>query len=139
MKTQVLKTVIGFCIIILYAGINSFTKSPSKSQRGDWGEWANDDCFKGIDYRVKKGSYNSYSNKWDWYVQFRNRYNNSISFSYSISEPGTMTDPDHRQHVSSGSIGETIGSIFNAGRCHVRIGRLRFGDDDSGSYVPCDQ
>lgn len=141
MKKHSIKILFSFLVINFYMGIISFVKvSSPKIQQSDWGEWINDDCFKGIDYRVKKGDYNSYAGKWHWFVQFRNRYNNRISYNYSISEPGIKTEPDHRDHISSGSLSNSkIALIQDPNRCHVRVGYIRFGDDDSGSYVQCDQ
>lgn len=118
----------------------SFTPVIHHSTASDWGEWINDDCFKGIDFRVKKGEYNSYAKKWYWYVQFRNRYNNQVNYSYSVSEPGTMTNPDHRDRMGSNNISDSKGFLMYSGdKIHVRVGYIRFGDNDSGEYARCDQ
>ena len=106
----------------------------------DWGEWTNSDCFKGVDYRAKRGDYNSYANKWHWDVQFRNRYNNQLNYSYAVGEPGTLPEPDHRDHISAGDISDTKGFLLNSSKaCRIRVGYVRFGNDDSGSYHECDQ
>lgn len=55
MKKHSIKILFSFLVITFYMGIISFVKvSSPKIQQSDWGEWINDDCFKGIDYRVKK-------------------------------------------------------------------------------------
>lgn len=106
----------------------------------EWGEWMNDDCFKGIDYRVRKGEYNSYAGKWNWYVQFRNRYQAPVHFNYIVSEPGTRPDPDHRTHMDGNCISDTkLFLLYNSSLVHVRVGYIRFGNSDSGNYASCDQ
>jgi hypothetical protein len=106
----------------------------------EWGPWSPDDCFDGIDFRVKKGDYNSYANKWYWYVQFRNRYNKQVYFSYAVDEPGTRPKPDHRKSMDAENESDSAGFLlYSGGQIHVRIGYIRFGSDDSGSYVTCDR
>lgn len=121
----------------------SFTNSKKHVTKAanDWGEWIQDDCFNGIDYRVRKGDYNSYSHQWYWYAQIRNRYNKKVNISYIISEPGEIKTPNARTIIEAGGIdgaGE-VALLNSSERCHVRVGYLRFGDDDSGSYYNCDK
>jgi hypothetical protein len=141
MKQHVLS--FSFLLILgaLIPGVkSSIDRIPTTEKKSDWGEWINDDCFKGIDYRVKKGDYNSYSRQWYWYMQIRNRYHDEINISYTISEPGAINEPDHRTSVSAQDISETKVALLNSSvNCHVRVGYLRFGDSDSGSYYSCDQ
>ena len=135
--------IIGICSTVCITGIGSlsFGSTPTLvTTQSDWGEWTTSDCLKEIDYRVKKGDFNSYANKWYWYLQFRNRYENQVHFSYSISEPGTQTEPDHRDQIDAGETSDTKGFLLTSGsRCHVRTGNLRFGDNDYGPYEPCDR
>jgi hypothetical protein len=143
MKSQHLLFSVLFAAVILCTGlktINKQTSSDNKIAAGDWGEWVNDDCFEGIDYRAKRGDFNSYANKWNWYVQFRNRYNQRLNFNYAIGEPGTRPDPDHRTYISSnGTSDSKIALLISSSSCRVRVGYVRFGYDDSGSYEKCDQ
>lgn len=118
----------------------SFTPVIHHPTTSDWSEWVSGNCVQGIDYRVKKGDFNNYAKKWYWYVQFRNRYNNTVNFSYSVSEPGTMTNPDHRSRMTGGNLSDATGFLMYSGdKVHVRVGYVRFGDSDSGQYVNCDQ
>jgi hypothetical protein len=106
----------------------------------DWGAWGNDDCFSGIDYRVKKGDYNNYAKQWYWYVQFRNRYNKQVHFSYAVAEPGTRPEPDHRTSVDANDVSDSTGFLlYSGGQIRVRVGYIRFGSYDSGAYSTCDK
>jgi len=130
-------------ILIGIAGILLLSSANSKlTNRNDlpseWGEWMNDDCFKGIDYRVQKGEYNSYAGKWNWYVQFRNRYQATVHYNYIVSEPGTRPDPDHRDEMAENSMSDTkLILLYNSARVHVRVGYIRFGNSYSGNYATC--
>tara|TARA_R110002033_G_scaffold162910_1_gene199770 strand:+ start:1899 stop:2336 length:438 start_codon:yes stop_codon:yes gene_type:complete len=118
----------------------SMEDNSSLIETGEWGSWGADDCFNGIDYRVKKGDYNSYAKQWYWYVQFRNRYNKPVNFSYAVDEPGTRPEPDHRSRMDASSESDSTGFLLYSGtRIHVRIGYIRFGSYDSGAYATCDK
>lgn len=135
MKTLKMSMVLIFSLCALLV-LSSFHRKISN----DWGEWSNDDCFKGIDYRAKRGDYNNYAKKWHWYVQFRNRYQQKLNYNYAIDEPGTRPTPDHRDHIDGGDLSESkIALLFSSDACHIRVGNVRFGEDDSGSYEKCDQ
>ena len=117
--------------------VNKTIKSFDTSE---WGPWGPDDCFDGIDYRVKKGDFNSYSQKWYWYLQFRNRYDRKVYFSYSVGEQGTKSEPDHRNYMEAGSESDVPGFLLYSGsKIHVRVGYIRFGNDNSGAYATCDK
>lgn len=110
------------------------------NESNEWGAWVNDDCFSGIDFRVKKGDYNNYAKQWYWYVQFRNRYNKQVHFSYAVAEPGTRPEPDHRISADANDVSDSTGFLlYSGGQIRVRVGYIRFGSYDSGTYSTCDK
>lgn len=46
-----------------------------------WSVWQEAPCYKGLDFRVKKGSYNEHTQGHKWLVQIRNRYKKTIDVS----------------------------------------------------------
>lgn len=114
------------------------TKTPEINS--DWGEWINVSCYKGIDFRTKKGDYNSYARKWLYSIQFRNRYYKRVSFNYSVNEPGEDNTPDHRKHIDASEASDVTGTLlYSANGCRILINKVRFGDDYEGDFVSCDQ
>ena len=52
-----------------------------------WDSWNTTDCFRGFDFRVRNDGYNKYEDKYRWSIQFRNRYQENIHFSYKAVAP----------------------------------------------------
>lgn len=123
----------------LMVTLTSFTNS---TPSGDWGPWTSMSCFKGLDFSVKKASYNEYAKKYEWWVKFRNRYNTNASFncvlkeSYVSSAKGT----DRVTVRANSEGGSTWFLIAEANYARVFVDKLRFGNDDWGTdYATCDQ
>jgi hypothetical protein len=135
-------TIISGGLILLSTSFKApVSVAKTKLTQQDWGEWVSDDCFKGIDYRTRRGDFNDNLNKWMWYAQIRNRYDEKINISFIITDPGEIKSPDHRTTINGQSIeGFGINAFITSGeRCHVRVGYIRFGDNDSGPYYRCDK
>ena len=111
-----------------------------------WGSWNTTDCFRGLDFRVRNDGYNKYADKYRWSIQFRNRYQENIHFSYKAVAPnqkgeirasGKTTD---RLHVD-GNYG-TRGSYYlvpSQNSIYVYVNKVRIGPKDYGSdYADCD-
>lgn len=128
-----------------FAGIAKAEKFPdsetSYPEDEEWGEWQTTSCFRGIDFSVKKGPYNQYAEKYYWYIQFRNRYNQPVSFNYSMLPQGFDCDMDARKHISSNQDSDVVGDLLDEdGQVRVCIGDFRFKDvrNDFGPYEACD-
>lgn len=133
------KTASILSIIILTAVISSFTSS-SQSQSG-FGPWRTTTCFKGLDYSVKRASYNESAKKYEWWVRFRNRYKVNASFDCVLKESTVISAKcTDRVTVRANSEGGGIWFLVaDANAVKVFVDALRFGKDDWGTrYEPCD-
>ena len=52
-----------------------------------WGPWKSSSCFKGIQFRVNRDSYNDNAKKWHWSIEIKNTYNKKVSISYKLTTP----------------------------------------------------
>lgn len=52
----------------------------------DWSSWKKVSCYKGIEFRTKRGEREA-DGTYMWYVQFRNNYSKQVGFNYNITEP----------------------------------------------------
>lgn len=113
---------------------------------GEWGSWTTTDCFKGLDFRVKRSSQNSYSKKYEWLVQFRNRYYEKVTFNYKMvpyaekSEIRRTGKTLNRVDVAANSTmsGSKWAYLDESSKVYVYVNKLRFGKD-YGDYAECDK
>jgi hypothetical protein len=130
-------------ITVLFAfGILSFVLTSFKSSIfTDYGPWKTTSCFKGLDYCVKRASYNEYSKKYEWWVKFRNRYNEKVTFNCVLKESNVYSaNGNNRLDVEANSEGgEMWFLVADANAVKVFIDKLRFGNEDWGTkYASCD-
>lgn len=73
-------------------------------------------------------------------MKFRNRYNETISFSYTAT-PSSVTSArtDHRTSIKPGSETSQWFLIAEDSQIRVFVDRLRFGMKDIGDYESCDK
>ena len=115
--------------------LNSF-KNPIQSSYGPWNKTS---CYRGIDYCVKRASYNDVAKKYEWWVKFRNNYQTTVSFSFIAKESNVRSaETSSRLTVRSGEDGSNWFLLADANSIRVFVDRLRFGDDNGGKYAPCD-
>jgi hypothetical protein len=130
-----MKTVI--FIVFLFVSLTN-SKSTINSE---WGEWKTTSCFRGLDFCVRKASYNEYAKKYEWWVKFRNRYHENVSFNCVLKESHVNTAKGtDRVTVKSGSEGgNTWFLVADGNAVNLFIGELRFGNDDWGTpHANCD-
>lgn len=109
------------------------------AQSRNYGPWYTAVCFKGIEYRVSKGQYNEYAKEYKWYVQFRNNYNQEISFSFEGSPDNTSNiKTNKRCSIEPGEIHLSEMLIGEANSITVTIDKLTFNSTRNGKYEPCD-
>lgn len=129
------KKIIVFLLIIITTIFSSY-----KPVQSGYGQWQTSSCYRGIDYAIKRGSYNEYSKGYEWWVKFRNRYDVNVSFSYVLKE-SSVTSARTNQRTTLRANSEGSGSWFLISDTSVKlfIDDLRFGKDDWGTkYSPCD-
>jgi len=73
-------SVIGAVLVgLLFTGIG---------RAGDWGEWRAMEDHPGVDFRVRAVFDNPTSDgRYTWTVQFRNRYDQVVSFNFKVTHP----------------------------------------------------
>ena len=111
-----------------------------------WGSWGTTDCLRGLDFRVRKDGYNKYAKKYRWSIEFRNRYQENIHFSYKAVAPskkyeirrtGKTTD---RLHVSSGGKRGSYYLVNSSSSIYIYVNRIRIHNKDYGvKYYKCDK
>ena len=128
---------IGLGLAFLFGTINN------TSAQSPYGQWQACHTFTGLDFRARKCEFNSDAKKWEWHVEFRNRYEKTINFSFKLDENGTtcsrLTD---RTTLKAGEEGKNMGDngttwklLISGDRIEVFIGDVRFGNDDTGPYA----
>lgn len=70
---------------VFLLGFLLFAITFSFGQDKTWGQWKSVPCFNGLSFRVDKGSYNAEKNTTFFYIQYRNSYNEKVSFSVTVS------------------------------------------------------
>jgi len=115
------------------------------SQDG-WSSWTQTDCYKGLDFRVKKTEYNEHAKKYRWSVQFRNRYQENIHFSCTAVKPSerskirSSNKTTDRMHAKGN--GGTTGTYFLVDApsdIYVHVNKVKIGKDTwEGGYYDCD-
>lgn len=74
-------------LITILLVIVSVTVIAFKNATDDWGKWSSPNVkYEGLEVRVRRGDYNPYSKKWQWDLQFRNRYTKKVTYSYGCVE-----------------------------------------------------
>ena len=142
---KLLFTFLGIAVIFSLAFKNNTTPKPMLNHKsdkwGEWGPWKTTSCYKGLDFRVRRTQEDSFNGpKYEWEAQFRNRYEDQISFNFKITEPGDESETGDRQSISANgsSNGEDWALTTNAYRCEVLVDKVRFGDDDASKpYIEC--
>jgi hypothetical protein len=150
MKHEFLITVFA---IISFSVLTAFTfnaphyktieiKLEGSIKQGDWGPWNQTSCYKGLDFRVMNRGQTYDKKKYIWSVQFRNRYNEKIYFSYEVfdSKPSsprttnrTNLDPDKT------SDGYRDFYMQNGSSIYVYIDDVRFNKDGLQEFYDCDK
>ena len=81
MKTQLKQT-------LVYLGLLAATSFISGARAAEYGPWQSFQTFTRLDYRVKRCEFNDYAHKFEWHVEFRNRYPTQIHFNFELAEDG---------------------------------------------------
>jgi hypothetical protein len=128
-------------LIIIISVVMTFTLTSLKpSDNSDYGAWKSTSCFSGLDFCVKKGEYNEYAKKYHWDIKFRNRYNQSISFSYTAKNSRTSSaTTNERMTIQPGGEGKAWFLVDDQSSINVFVDKLRFGKDWGSDYAPCDR
>lgn len=118
------------------AELNNIANLPVQAR--NWGAWR-ESQFSGLDFRVKCGEYNDSAKKQTWYLQFRNRYQKKIYFSFKMADPSEkVTRTSGRTSLRSGAESHSDFALLNtgcSGMVAVYVNEVRFGENDSGPYA----
>ncbi len=133
-------------LVFLLLGNTSFRISDGSDSGKDWGEWTQTDCFKKLDFRVRRFKKLS-SGSYEWQVQFRNGYSQKATFNYQIvpyadrervkKEGAELNRIDVDSNTTESKNHYTY--LKEADRVYVYVHLLRFGKDGVGPYAPCDR
>ena len=120
-----------FVVII----ITSLTTTSFKKATNDWGNWTSPNArYDGIEVRVRRGDYNNYAKKWQWDLQFRNRYNKKVTFQYGCTASNDRNSCRTEQRTSLDA-NETEGNddvrsflLNEVNTVYVCLDRVEFGN-----------
>lgn len=108
----------------------------------DWGSWTSSNCYRYLDFRVKNRGQNYDKTKYKWGVQFKNRYNEKIYFSYEVydSRPNNPRTTN-RMDVKSGAQSDGMRDFYmkSGSSIYVYVDKVRFGKDGLQEYYKCDK
>lgn len=108
----------------------SFTKpAGNTSIQSDWGEWKAIPAYNGILFRVKKGDYNQYSQKYYWYFQFKNQYTKEVTFNYGYTpiDQSYTCNPNHYKDLQAGEVSDVTGDLLaENNRVYVCVGDVKW-------------
>ncbi|MEI7525762.1 MAG: hypothetical protein WCJ95_15580 [Mariniphaga sp.] len=102
-----------------------------QSSSEEWGNWSRITNYNGIEFRVKKGDYNSYAGKYHWELQFRNRYTQNVHFDYDMlpERDAINCNPKSATDIASGEESDVVAYLVNENyRVHVCINNVKMGD-----------
>ncbi len=112
----------------------------------DWGPWTTATCFRGLDFRVRRGHYYESLGKYNWQLQFRNRYNESMYLQFEMVEPEREEEIKNSGKTTNGTTiaanttesSEPHWDILKAAsNIYVYVNKVRFGN--SREDADCDQ
>lgn len=113
----------------------------TQAQLGEWQVWRTSSCHEGLDFSVRKNRVTD-DGRGEWRVRFRNRYRETIHFSYVLREPGSDREPSNRMSVRAGDT--RIGAAYfylripSGGDGQLKINSVRLNDEgDIGNYKRC--
>lgn len=127
---------------ILSQGVWLKIDFPNDVNQSEWSTWRETSCYKGLDFRVKNRGKNYNGTKFNWGVQFRNRYQDRIYFSYEVyddipSNPRTT----NRTDIRSGEMTDGYRDFYmqNGNSIYVFVDKVRFERDGLQDYYDCDK
>jgi hypothetical protein len=88
-------------LLLFLFGISALAQSPG------WDEWQKTSCYSKISYRLLE--LGKHGEQYTWKIQFRNDYDNIISFNYHVADKiGKYTTTTHRKALQQGQVSEEI-------------------------------
>lgn len=79
----------------------------ASAQETQWDEWQKTSCYSNISYRLLE--LGKLGEQYRWKIQFRNDYDNIISFNYHVTDKvGKYTTTTHRKALHQGQVSEEI-------------------------------
>src|ERR1035441_4719017 len=103
------------------------------AQAEEWSQWKKLKGWQGFDFRIRRAEYNEPARKYNWYLQFRSRYQSKVHFSFHFGLDGESTHAlTDRMDLNSGKTDEYWG-LYAASENHqmtVWFGKVRFGEKD---------
>ncbi len=73
--------------VIISIVIITLTATSFKNVTDEWGKWSSPNVkYEGLEVRVRRGDYNPFAKKWQWDLQFRNRYTKKVTYNYGCVE-----------------------------------------------------
>ena len=111
-----------------------------------WGSWNTTDCLKGLVFRVRKGRYNKYAKKYRWSLEFKNRYQKNIYFTYKAVAPSQKYAIRQSGKTiyrisldANGGKRATYALVKSSSSVYIYVNRIRINKKDVGRYYGCDK
>ncbi|TFF39739.1 FKBP-type peptidyl-prolyl cis-trans isomerase [Mucilaginibacter psychrotolerans] len=81
-------------LMIITTGYCFGQSSASAEIDKGWGPWKQSGCFKGLFFRVQRDHYDRGTNKLFYLIEFQNRYNKRVGFTFYLFNPATEKPKD---------------------------------------------
>lgn len=120
-----------FLLICLIAFLPSNAQNHTK-----WQEWQQSACYHKIEFRVKlertKGK------RMEWNIQFRNKYEDPITFNYGITEDSQDYLTNMRKTLQAKEVSPPASFFTQTADFYVLLDKLSFSLYNNGKFIPCD-
>jgi hypothetical protein len=122
--------------LILFATLVCLAPRYAQARMTKYTEWKEVKAWPGLDWRWR---YGPLLETWEVHIQFRNRYNTNIEFTYSVSLDGRDWDPGGSTtkpaHYTPNTKMYDMWYFFDEKPSHLylRVGKVKFGDDQEYS------
>ncbi|TXK74938.1 hypothetical protein [Mesonia sp. K4-1] len=120
-------------IALSFIFLSSLTFSPSIMEDSSQ-EWTSTNCYDNILFKLKK--VNNVGKRQLWELQFKNNYNQLVTFNYALTENETDFLTNKRKTLEAQSISKPIELYTNTEDFYVLVDQLSF--SVSGvPLIPC--
>lgn len=123
-------------IVISKKEVLESTYNTTLLDQNGWSDWQTTSCFRYLKYQIKKAS----NDNGEWYIRFKNNYNQNMSMSIEVSGNVSGRTDDGRFTVGSGKNYTQYYFVSkSSSRINFTINKVIFGKDNwSGPYAKCD-
>ena len=101
--------------------------------------WHPTSCYKDLLFSIKRGNFNNGTNKYEWYIKFKNQYQFKVFFNYIATESTVNhAKPSIRIYLDPGKTKLVKVFLYEPDRAKIFVDQLKFGEEDDDPFAICD-